>query len=51
MSSGGKRKNSGRKPKYKEKTTTVAFRVPKSKAKQIQLLVNNKLLSYAVTGL
>jgi hypothetical protein len=37
--SGGKRSNSGRTPKYSEKTGTIAFRVPISHIPQIQELV------------
>lgn len=48
MKHGGKRKGAGRKRKYSEKTTTVAFRVPKSKKKSIQSLINKELLSYEV---
>lgn len=48
---GGKRKGAGRKKKYYEPTITVAFRIPKSKKKFIKQLVNNKLLSYAITSL
>lgn len=32
---GGKRPGSGRKPKYNEPTTTIAFRVPVSKVKPV----------------
>lgn len=32
---GGKRKGAGRKPKYSEPTTTIAFRVPESKVKSV----------------
>lgn len=40
---GGKRKGAGRKPKYSEPTTTIAFRVPKSKVKQIEVTVKSLL--------
>lgn len=36
---GGKRQNSGAKPKYKEPTTTIAFRVPISKIDEVKNLV------------
>lgn len=38
---GGKRKGSGRKQKYKEETTTMAFRVPVSLVDKIRKLVND----------
>lgn len=40
---GGKRKGSGRKPKYKEETTTIAFRVPVSKVSKIKDMVKRFL--------
>jgi hypothetical protein len=40
---GGKRPNAGRKPKYNEATTTVAFRVPVSKVEQVKELVRKLL--------
>ena len=40
---GGKRENSGRKPKYDEETVTIAFRVPKSKVSEIKELVKSHL--------
>jgi hypothetical protein len=43
---GGKRPFSGAKPKYNEETTTIAFRVPKSKVFEIKELVKNKLKEY-----
>lgn len=43
---GGKREGSGRKLKYGEATTTVAFRVPLSKVDEITKLINKKLLFY-----
>lgn len=43
---GGKRPLSGAKKQYSEETTTVAFRVPKSKALEIKELVQKKLLEY-----
>lgn len=36
---GGKRKGAGRKPKYSEPTTTIAFRVPESKVKSVTDIV------------
>lgn len=36
---GGKRPGSGRKPKYNEPTTTIAFRVPVSKVKEVKGIV------------
>ncbi len=43
---GGKRPFSGAKPKYNEETTTIAFRVPKSKVFEVKELVKNKLKEY-----
>ena len=40
---GGKRKNSGAKPKYNEPTTTISFRVPESHADKIKSLVKDYL--------
>lgn len=40
---GGKRKGSGRKPKYKEETTTISFRVPVSKVDMVTKAVNSIL--------
>lgn len=40
---GGARKGSGAKPKGGEPTTTIAFRVPISKADEIKELVKSKL--------
>ena len=45
---GGKRPHSGAKKQYTEETTTVAFRVPKSKVSEIKELVNQKLTEYKV---
>jgi hypothetical protein len=36
---GGKRKGAGRKPKYNEPTTTIAFRVPLSKVDKVKKAV------------
>lgn len=38
---GGKRKGAGRKPKYGEKTITVAFRIPASKKAEVVSAVKN----------
>lgn len=43
---GGKRKGSGRKPKFEEETTTISFRVPISKIDEITELVNKRLKKY-----
>jgi len=43
---GGKRQNSGAKPKYTEPTKTIAFRVPISKIDEVKEAVNKMLLSY-----
>ena len=43
---GGSRPNTGPKPKYNEATTTVAFRVPVSKAEEIKAMVNKKLKTF-----
>lgn len=40
---GGNRKGSGAKPKYNEKTKTVAFRCPASKIEELRLIVESKL--------
>ena len=45
---GGKRPLAGAKKQYSEETTTVAFRVPKSKALEIKELVQAKLLEYKI---
>ena len=39
---GGTRKGSGAKPKYNEKTTTIAFRVPISKVEEVKVLIKQK---------
>lgn len=44
---GGKRKNSGAKPKYSEPTKTTAFRIPISKIEEVKAVVNKMLLGYA----
>ena len=45
---GGKRTNSGAKPKYNEPTTTIAFRVPTSKVNEVKELVKTLLNSYKI---
>lgn len=47
---GGKRKGSGRKKAYKTDTTTISFRVPKNKVKEIKTLVRAKLKEYKVNN-
>lgn len=47
MTRGGKRPGAGRKQKNGEATTTVAFRVPVSRAKELKELVKAKLLEWA----
>ena len=39
---GGARNGSGAKPKYNEKTTTIAFRVPISKVDEVKEIIKNK---------
>jgi len=39
---GGARLGSGAKPKYSEKTTTIAFRVPISKVNEVKEIIKNK---------
>jgi hypothetical protein len=46
--SGGKRFNSGNKPKYNEETKTVAFRCPLSKVDELKLIVKSKLAEWSV---
>lgn len=46
--SGGKRTNSGNKPKYNEETKTVAFRCPLSKVDELKLIVKSKLSEWSV---
>jgi hypothetical protein len=45
---GGSRKNAGAKPKYKEKTKTVAFRCPSSKVDELKLIIKSKLSEWSV---
>ena len=45
---GGARKGSGAKPKYSEKTTTIAFRVPISKVEEVKLLIKQKQTQWKI---
>jgi len=45
---GGARKNAGAKPKYNEKTKTVAFRCPLSKVDELKFIVKPKLSEWSV---
>jgi len=45
MQWGGKRPNSGAKPKYGEPTKMVSFRIPESKVKDVKKLVADYLKS------
>ncbi len=45
---GGKRTNSGAKPKYNEETKTVAFRCPLSKVDELKIIVKSKLSEWSV---
>lgn len=45
---GGKRIGAGSKPKYKEPTKTIAFRVPQSKIDEIKLIVKTKLSEWVL---
>ena len=45
---GGTRKCSGAKPKYGEKTKTIAFRVPMSKLEHVKSLLKTMLDDWAV---
>jgi len=45
---GGTRKGSGAKPKYPEKTKTVAFRCPLSNVDELKLIVKSKLSEWSV---
>ena len=44
---GGSRKGSGAKPKYGEKTKTIAFRVPMSKIEHVKSLLKKMLDDWA----
>ena len=45
---GGSRQGSGAKPKYGEKTKTIAFRVPMSKLEHVKSLLKTMLDGWAV---
>ena len=45
---GGTRQGSGAKPKYGEKTKTIAFRVPMSKLEHVKSLLKTMLDGWAV---
>jgi hypothetical protein len=45
---GGARKGSGAKPKYSEKTTTIAFRVPVSKVEEVKVLIKDKQTQWKI---
>ena len=45
---GGARKGSGAKPKYNEKTTTIAFRVPISKVDEVKVLIKQKQTQWKI---
>lgn len=47
---GGSRPGSGPKLKYNEATTTVAFRVPVSKAGEIKEMVNKQLKTFKINA-
>jgi hypothetical protein len=48
MEWGGSRKNAGAKPKYKEPTTTIAFRCPVSKVTELKEIAKLKLNEWAI---
>lgn len=41
-------KGAGRKNKYKEKTTTIAFRCPESKKEEVTNMIKDKLKQWEV---
>jgi uncharacterized membrane-anchored protein YjiN (DUF445 family) len=41
-------KGAGRKNKYKEKTTTIAFRCPESKKEEVTNMIKDKLKEWEV---
>ena len=43
---GGTRQGSGAKPKYSEKTKTIAFRCPLSKIDELKMIVKSKLMGW-----
>jgi hypothetical protein len=45
---GGARQGSGAKPKYNQKTKTIAFRCPISKVDELKLVVSSKLSEWSV---
>ena len=45
---GGTRQGSGAKPKYSEKTKTVAFRCPISKVEELKIIVKSKFSEWSV---
>jgi len=45
---GGARQGSGAKPKYTERTKTIAFRCPISKIDELRLIIKSKLLEWSV---
>lgn len=45
---GGARQGSGAKPKYNEKTTTIAFRVPISKVDEVKEIIKNKQTQWKI---
>jgi len=45
---GGKMENAGSKPKYNEKTKTISFRCPISKANELKLIIKYKLLEWSL---
>ena len=45
---GGTRKGSGAKPKYGEKTKTIAFRVPMSKLEHVKNTIKTLLDGWAI---
>lgn len=47
---GGAREGSGRKPKYGEETTTIAFRVPVSKVDLVKKAVKELIDSHPKNG-
>lgn len=48
MEWGGSRNGCGAKPKYSEKTKTVAFRCPLSKVNELKIIVKSKLSEWSV---
>ena len=50
-SRGGKRKNAGRKSRFKETTKGVKFMCPISKEAELKKYVNRKLLEWSKSGI